>query len=310
MASPVVAGAVALMIQANPRLTPNMAKAILQYTAQDYHYDALTQGGGFLNIKGAVDLARFLYSAEPGYAYPSNPAWSRTIVWGNHKLTGGVLKPQGSAFSTQVVWGAARDAEGDNIVWGTRCDTKACDNVIWGSAAMDLDNIVWGTFDREGDNIVWGTMRELDNIVWGTARETDNIVWGTACENANCEDMVWGASIAEGELDNIVWGTAMEADNIVWGTATGEVDNIVWGTSSEEDNMTWGCSGEETPVFDDPDVPSVFDGLNFDALFGGTAPEPAPEVAPPAPLAVVTETTTSAVTTTLAPVTTLLGGGL
>ena len=36
MASPVVAGSVALMLQANPNLTPNLVKAILQYTAQEY----------------------------------------------------------------------------------------------------------------------------------------------------------------------------------------------------------------------------------------------------------------------------------
>ena len=50
------------------------------------------------------------------------------------------------------------------------------------------------------------------------------------------------------------------------GAPAGEVDNIVWGTSSEGDNVTWGCSGAETPVFDDPDVPSVFDGRgDFDS---------------------------------------------
>ena len=34
MATPVVTGAVALMLQANPKLTPNMVKMILMYTAQ------------------------------------------------------------------------------------------------------------------------------------------------------------------------------------------------------------------------------------------------------------------------------------
>ena len=34
MAAPVVTGTVALMLQANPSLTPNAVKAILQYTAQ------------------------------------------------------------------------------------------------------------------------------------------------------------------------------------------------------------------------------------------------------------------------------------
>src|SRR5678815_4779611 len=36
MAAPVVSGTVALMMQANPNLTPNLVKAILQYTAQSY----------------------------------------------------------------------------------------------------------------------------------------------------------------------------------------------------------------------------------------------------------------------------------
>ena len=308
MASPVVAGAVALMLQANPNLTPNLVKAILQYTAESNSYDALTQGAGFLNVKGAVDLARFLKNPQSGQLYPSNNAWSKTIIWGNQKLTRGVIKPGGSAWATSTVWGASRDLEGDNIVWGTLCDSLECDNIVWGTSLLDLDNIVWGTFDREGDNIVWGTLREGDNIVWGTFAEADNIVWGTRCDNADCGGLVWGSSVNEGELDNIVWGTAMELDNIVWGT-NGEIDNIVWGTSSEDDNQTWGNSGDEVIVYEDPEVPSVFDGTVFDSLFGTTAPEPVSTSEPTTPLAILPETSTTA-SNDLAPVTTILGGGL
>jgi serine protease AprX len=286
MAAPMVAGTAALMLQANPKLTPNLVKAIIEYTAQKYNYDPLTQGSGFLNAKGAVDLAKFLAAPHAGQHYPTNRSWGKTIIWGNRKLNHGVIKPAGSAWALATSWGASEDGEGDNIVWGTTCDTTECDNIVWGTnSVLDSDNIVWGTVDHEGDNIVWGTTDgEDDNIVWGTAcgvTECDNIVWGTECGSRDCDNIVWGTNVAEGELDNIVWGTesAIETDNIVWGTS-GEVDNIVWGTSSESDNVTWGCSGESTPVFDDPDVPSVFDGLNFDALFGD-AGDPLPPVDPP-----------------------------
>ena len=67
MAAPVCRGTVALMLQANPTLTPNLVKAILQYTAQVYDgYNPLTQGAGFLNALGAVRLARFYATAQPG----------------------------------------------------------------------------------------------------------------------------------------------------------------------------------------------------------------------------------------------------
>ena len=47
MASPVVSGTIALMLQANPALTPNLVKAILQFTAESRDGDnALTQGRG------------------------------------------------------------------------------------------------------------------------------------------------------------------------------------------------------------------------------------------------------------------------
>ena len=145
------------MLQANPKLTPNLVKAIIEYTAQDMNYDPLTQGAGFLNTKGAVDLARFLKSPTAGQHYPFSSAWSKTILWGNKKLKRGVIKPAGSAWASNVVWGSNTNVDGDNIVWGTACGSRECDNIVWGTTALDADNIVWGTFNKEGDNIVWGT---------------------------------------------------------------------------------------------------------------------------------------------------------
>ncbi len=268
MAAPVVSGTVALMLQANPTLTPNLVKGILEYTAQVYPgYDALTQGAGFLNSKGAVDLAVYFKTAQPGQPYPHPSEWSKKLNWGNHRIANGVIKPNANAWKPGVVWGAPKTATGQNIVWGTLCKTN-CNSQAWSTMDSE-DNIVWGTASADEDNIVWGTFAALDedNIVWGTmADDEDNIVWGTDCGGANCAGVIWGTAAMD--EDNIVWGTASAEDNIVWGTS-GDMDNTVWGTASDEDNITWGTSGEDDPLFDDPDAPAVnFDSSVYDNLFG------------------------------------------
>ncbi len=61
MATPVAAGAAALLLQANPSLTPNMVKMILMYTAQPLTAaNTFEQGAGQLNLDGAVKLARLV----------------------------------------------------------------------------------------------------------------------------------------------------------------------------------------------------------------------------------------------------------
>ena len=211
MAAPVVSGTVALMFQANPALTPNLVKALLQYTAQRYTgYNALRQGAGFLNSLGAVRLARFYANNEVGSRMPSSWIWSRQVIWGNHRISGGYLNPLGNAWMNGVVWGAARGLNDvDNIVWGTECDS-GCDNIVWGTHDVNGDNIVWGT-DGD-DNIVWGTEGD-DNIVWGTDFDGDNIVWGTADD------------------DNIVWGTSADED-VTWGSSS--ADEVVFSDDASE----------------------------------------------------------------------------
>src|SRR5207247_5618031 len=61
MATPVVSGAAALLLQANPKLTPNMVKMILMYTADPLPgFNMLEEGTGALNIEGSIRLAKLI----------------------------------------------------------------------------------------------------------------------------------------------------------------------------------------------------------------------------------------------------------
>ncbi|MEN3337928.1 MAG: serine protease AprX [Acidobacteriota bacterium] len=169
MSAPVVAGTVALMLQANPALTPNLVKAILQYTAEHRSgYDDLTQGAGFLNARGAVQLAKS-FAADPNApAVAKDPTpWNAHINWGNHRIGGGVLNPDANAWRTDVMWGASTTTAGDHITWGTVCGSD-CDSIIRGSVAG-----------------------------MGT-------VWGTSCAGTSCGDVVWSTT-AGSDASEIVW---------------------------------------------------------------------------------------------------------
>jgi serine protease AprX len=339
MAAPVVAGTAALMIQANPSLTPNAVKAILQYTAQEYPgFDPLTQGAGFLNTVGAIRLAKFFATAKPGVEYPVQKMWSRKLIWGNQRISGGLIGPGVNAWELGTTWGVGKQSDGDNIVWGTFCGPVCGDdnivwgtnfdveNIVWGTHFDNADNIVWGTnFDENivwgtdcggfdcDDNIVWGTFDAADNIVWGTADFDDNIVWGTNLD----ENIVWGTN---GD-DNIVWGTSGDAnivwatgdDNIVWGTnldenivwGTDDFDNIVWGTA-KSGSIQWGVPG--TGLVSLLNWPSMLRKLSdeqiFNVLTGSLTDTVKPIVQPV--VSTVTSTTTAVVTTTTSTTTNLL----
>lgn len=211
MAAPVVTGTIALMMQANPSLTPNEVKAILQYTAQARaEYDPLTEGAGFLNAKGAVELARHL-GAPWTTRYPYSIGWSAKIIWGNQMIQGGRLRGDANAWSTDVTWGALTTTGGESVEWGIACATWRCRmssgiwgwgtasavNIVWGPTCDGADcetawtsGAVWGTND-EGDTVVWGTEDEGDTVVWGTTDEEDTVVWGTGCTDIDCEPVIW-----------------------------------------------------------------------------------------------------------------------
>jgi serine protease AprX len=146
MASPVASGTIALMLQANPSLTPNLVKAILQYTAEERSaYTNLAQGAGFLNARGAVQLSHSL--ARPlAHAGKDPTPWGRHIIWGDRRVGGGVLKPAANAWQPGVEWGVVRSPDGDDIVWGTRCAGPECDDELWG--AVEAEKTDWSVVDE------------------------------------------------------------------------------------------------------------------------------------------------------------------
>src|SRR6266567_1744564 len=108
MASPVVAGAAVMLLQANPNLTPNLIKMILMYTAQPLAgFNTLEQGAGEINMDGAMRLAR-LVRTDLGTSKPVGASllstttlpvpqstiagttfsWSQGIILGQHFAKG------------------------------------------------------------------------------------------------------------------------------------------------------------------------------------------------------------------------------
>lgn len=151
MATPVVSGAAALLIQQNPNITPDQVKARLMKTAGknlplfstafdlftlfsfSSQSDIFTVGAGELDINAALtntDLVQYPALSPTAYIDPA---------------TGHVAISRGGAS----IWGTT-----DAIVWG--------DTLVWGTS---LFNGILATTDA----IVWG------DSVFGTA---DAIVWG------------------------------------------------------------------------------------------------------------------------------------
>jgi serine protease AprX len=273
MSAPAVAGAAALVLEANPALTAHAVQALLEFTAQRIaDTSVLAQGSGYLNARGAVRLARLLQTSAPvgskwlaGHKNLPSPAdvlfgeqvqWGRQVVWGQRVLLGNSVYINSAAWRDHVRWGKNLRTK----VWGT-CTGENCDNVVWGNCEGDTcDNVVWGNCDGDTcDNVVWGncTGENCDNVVWGNCQgdTCDNVVWGN-CDGDTCDNVVWGNMLwlKDGSAraywaSNTVWGfwagsvdwttvNVHEGDNVVWGNDY--LDNVVWGNCDNCDNVVWG----------------------------------------------------------------------
>jgi serine protease AprX len=191
MATAVGSGVVALMIEnhravdpGTPELTPNLVKAMLQYSAFDVRsdlgvaYDPLRQGAGALNGAGAVSLARAVNtSARPGsYWLQPQPspwtavggehvAWSQAVIWGNAVIWGaGTLPMSQTAWSNAVIWGSGTNwANASAVIWGS--------NVVWNDPQAWSNAVIWGSGSigtTDGNAVIWGSTGGMtaQNTAW------------------------------------------------------------------------------------------------------------------------------------------------
>src|SRR5215813_8260845 len=160
MASPMVAGAAALMIQKDPTLTPDTIKARMMKTAwkgypsnswaSDFwgrsffsQYDVFTIGAGYLDVDAALN------SNDAVNAGAASPVAVRNALTGKVSLTKGTSITWGSSivWDSSIIWSSS-------LVWGS--NTVLSNSILWG------DSITWGDASTTGFSIIWGT-----SITWG-----------------------------------------------------------------------------------------------------------------------------------------------
>jgi serine protease AprX len=193
MATGVVSGMVADLLQAHPTLTPDQVKARLMksasksfptsssvydpasgitYTSQ---YDIFTVGAGY------VDMAAALASTD----LSSGSAMSPTAVYnantGKVTLTSDSSAVWGTsqAWSGPAVWGSTQFVGGSAIMWGS--GTTSGSAIMWGSSGLWGSAIMWGSSNASGFSTIWS-----DAIMWGSSG-----TWGSA--------IMWGSSAGKGE---------------------------------------------------------------------------------------------------------------
>jgi serine protease AprX len=161
VATPLVSGAAALMLQKNPTLTPDAVKARIMKTAwkgfgiystaydvrgnrYNDQYDIFTYGAGYLDVDavlGNTDVA-------------SGSTLSPTAVY--HSSTGTVtlVNTSGVTWAKSVIWNSST-SWADTVIWG---NTINASSVIWGNS------VVWGNTADAGYSVIWGT-----SVIWGNS---------------------------------------------------------------------------------------------------------------------------------------------
>jgi subtilisin family serine protease len=228
MATGVVSGAVALMTQANPGLTPNQVKAILMYSAQIMDgADLFEQGAGMLNVDGAVRLAKSM--SRYAYALPAGATlirtglptpqsviagetclWSQSLIWGGGMLRGdAALTNQQLAYAQSLIWGIGRfDSWGLGV---TYYDGLFSDSYVVFGKDNQWNYVTWNAGTPTSSGLIWNERLYGSGLIWG------NQIISNDFFNVGPTSLIWGIAGYGGYDMGLIW--TLRDCGLIWGNA-------------------------------------------------------------------------------------------
>lgn len=192
MATGVVSGMVADLLQAHSSLTPDQVKARLMKTASksfpssssvydpttgntyvDY-YDVFTVGAGYVDLAAALantDVAKgtamsptavlssngnVYLTRNSSSTWGTSSAWTLVAIYGPSEMLSGGTSVMWGAVGTggsSVMWGATNEG-GTSVMWGATNDAGT--SVMWGAGTSNGTSVMWGAGSDDGSSVMWG----------------------------------------------------------------------------------------------------------------------------------------------------------
>jgi serine protease AprX len=186
MATGVVSGGVALLLQGKPGLSPMQVKLLLQTGSTYLAEDGLIAGGagsvnlwssrrasinGLDDLLSSLPLIGGLFSPPTGVAYWDGGTMTQRMYQGSGLRLLGLLDLVGALLNPSTLQWDTLHLVGANNPLG---DTGA-KYVIWGDVAYwtDSNYVIWGDHIQtpEGNYVIWGDtqMTEGYYVIWGDA---------------------------------------------------------------------------------------------------------------------------------------------